>query len=124
MIPILTKHLTEHHMTSGGDYPIVCRCGEWAAVNPDMVDIIAQSHAAHVAATFQAALDAAGATTRTEWGVNVRTCGNDRTDWSDGLVSFGENQSRAKTDLRRYGGTLVSRTVVTMPWQPAEEVEA
>ena len=121
MIPILTKHLTEHHAEYDTDtYHFVCRCGaRWIALREDYDAQIAK-HAAHVAATFQAALDAAGATTRTEWGVEIPS----------GTVCPVVDESEAHNEWLRTERAfdirceVVSRTVVTMPWQPAEEVEA
>ena len=108
MIPILTKHLAEHII----DEPnFACSCG-WEAGPGD-------TWPAHVAETFQAALDAAGATTRTEWGVQ----------YPNG-VRVHETRDRAEHDRRMteefldIPQTVVSRTVVSMPWKPAEEVEA
>ena len=102
MIPTLTKHLTEHAWSI---IRFECRCGE-------LVDI--DDHPAHVASTFQAALDAAGATTRTEWAM-----------LRGSLRVGGVHDTRSGAEYYADpGDVLVSRTVVTMPWQPAEEVEA
>ena len=108
MIQILTKHLTEH-LNRGYDreYRTRCSCG---ATFDSPYD-----HAAHVAATFQAALDAAGATTRTEWGI---------VPGGDNPVTHLLREEYARHVSATQGVPVVSRTVVTMPWQPAEEVEA
>ena len=114
MIQILTEHLAEHHAEYDTDtYHFVCRCGaRWIALREDYDAQIAK-HAAHVAATFQAALDAAGATTRTEWGVKMPSV----------PIIEGFDIDGAEEEAEILGGVVVSRMVVTMPWQPAEEVE-
>ena len=124
MIPILTKHLTEHYYLTStsegaaheGTWSAICQCGTTLTTDAHEADV-ESLHAAHVADTFQAALAAAGATTRTEWGYDVRTVDDD-----PDVIRC--DRERAERIAKRQGFAFVSRTVVSMPWQPAGEVEA
>ena len=121
MIPILTKHLGRHGKITtkrSKGYTVRCTCSEmdadgWSAHVTTTVDAL-RAHHTHVAATFQAALDAAGATTRTEWCI---------VPGGDIPVTPLLREEYARHVSATQGVPLVSRTVVTMPWQPAEEVE-
>ena len=123
MIPILTKHLTEHPLYYdedewGKDSPIPwqCKC-RWVPTPDPILDLdmddAEQQHAEHVAATFQAALDAAGATTRTEWYAEL----------PDGLATTARRRKAEEWSESEGGAGIFHRMVVSMPWQTAEEVE-